>query len=419
MNANWSQHRQIWIRPSSSKLWAAPDGCPASATFEPAEKGTRETEHTLRGTRLHEAVASIINPERPKPLLEDGEWGIARQAVAELERHVAVDAYDWRVERQLERQTGISDAFCRYPLDGTPDLLGILKEGGWRGKRPPKGEPRLVIVDWKFGRHVVRAEGNQQLLTYAVMALFGDDSSIRGGAPWMSEDEIRGMIVQPAMTDYFEGIVSKTTMTYGQVVNEMIRLDELVVDLQDPAKDLAFNPTPTNCRWCEGNLSLKCPMIEKIVSETPSAGCHPDNFHKLLRKAEQVQVFADSIREVAKKSMALGEPVPGLKLIQSRAGNRRWTSEEDAAAYLHENCEGHDWYQPVKLKSPAVIEKLLKKQKEAESWQVVSERYVERGEPTISVAFEDDERESVDGSPDRAAETFKNQRKGGSDGQEV
>lgn len=434
--------RPIWIRPSGANLWADPEGCWASATFEPPEKGSEETPATLRGTRLHEAVASIIDPMRRRPLLQGGEWNLARGAVSELERHVAVDSYEWKIEDKISRTMGEHDpGSSPYQafMDGTPDLVGLTKGAGWRGKQPPKDSAKMVIVDWKFGRIPVDAADNRQLLAYAVMHLYGNPNPTVGWARkwhWDLEDEILTIIVQPAMAEVFEPFVKTARYKYKDILEERDRLDSLVSKMRDLAVPVEYNPTVRNCRYCEGARQAKCPVMAEVLDlaedyilmgrKPIGEGLTTDKFAKFLRRADLVACHAKSVREVSATYLKNGVDVQGLKLVQTRAGNRRWKDEEAAAGSLHEHVEsaGVDIWEPVKLKSPAAIVRTIKAATYADDADrecdlEIVDGLVERSEPTLAIVPEDDPRDSVVPSPDTAKQVFKSKRKEAKNGQEA
>lgn len=384
--------RPIWVRPSSAPLWSDPKGCWASATFEPPGKGESETSHTLRGTRLHEAVASIIDPDlHQRPRLEDGEWAVAQGAVAELESHVDVDSYRWRVETKVGRRMG------KVLVDGTPDLVGIAKERGWRGKAIPLGEPRMVIADFKFGRHNVEAETNYQLMCYAVLLLFGEDRWAQR-REWKPDDTIRTMIVQPAMRDVGAGVVKKGMLTYAQAEAERDRLDRLLYHMSNPHTELTYNPTADNCRYCVGARSGECPevvtslaRVEDQVEGIEDFGLlPPSGYADFLRKCDLVAVMAKHVREDAQRRLERGEPVQDLRLVPGRQGNRKWTDPAECERQLREFGDHGKrvdiLVEPV-LKSPSVLDREFGACG-AKASQEIIRRHYERGPATVAVDYE-------------------------------
>lgn len=419
--------RPIWVRPSTANLWAGVDGCPASATFAPPPKGSEENAHTLRGTRLHAAVASIIapGPENPRPALEDGEWSVAQRAVAELEAHVDTDAYEWRVETKFGRHMGTEGTQATW-LDGTADLVGLAKERGWRGRGVAADEPRMVVADFKMGRQPVEAEGNRQLLAYAVLLLDGQDMWAQT-REWADTDTIRLMIVQPANADTGEPVVKKALVSHADVMKEAARLDTLVGELTDASKPVRFNPTAGNCCYCPGARSGKCPEVSRSMVAAEGvlirqgndgaeiAPLHPNAYFDFLAKADLVAEMAKHVREDARRRLEREEDIPGLKLVAGRAGNRRW---KDAAATAKELLEHGDhgnrvelFTEPV-LKSPAQLDKAFKGVSAPVSGGIIA-RGVERPPATKTVAYEDDPRQALGQTAVAAAvEHFKQANKG-------
>lgn len=398
--------RSIWIRPSTANLWAAPGGCWASATFEPpADRG--DTEHTERGTRLHAAVASIIrphDPDHPKPVLEDGEWGIAQRAVAELEEHVAVDQYDWTVEKTVGWPMGDGESEeTMTHLEGTPDLVGRVRRSWWRERGKLMDGPRMVIVDWKFGKFPVPAEGNHQLLVYAVLLTLGSGFDPSWYAGWQDTDEIRVMIVQPANADIHQPVVSKAILTFREVREAGERLDALAVRML--TGDLTYNPSAANCRWCEGSRSLMCPQVLGSMQEAETVRVGADRripsylYEDFLAKADLVAEMARHIREAARQELIAGRPVPGLKLVPGRASPRRWADEVAAGKALADlgdhHARGVDIYTEPRLRTVSALDREFRRVGATLSRDVLRAHTAPVSAPDPVVAYEDDRRPTL------------------------
>lgn len=406
--------RPIWIRASTANLWASPEGCLPSCTFQPADKGSQETEHTLRGTRLHSAVASIIAPaDNPRPALKPGEWPLAQSAVAALEAHVAVDAYDRRVEHTIGRHMGLSHDTHVW-MSSTPDLVLRARKDGWRGSSIPRGDPKLIIADWKFGRYNVEAEGNRQLAAYAVLLLFGEDKWAHD-LDWKDDDIIRTMIIQPAAAEVGEPMVRRSTLTYGQVKKGADYLDYIVDRVSDPDYELPYNPTADNCRYCRGAETMECPAVAKGLVEVEEKVVEfglvpPSEYANVLAKTELVAEWAKHIRLDAQRRLERGEPVQGLKLVPGRAGNRRWIDPDATAKALRSKGDHPPkveiFTEPV-LKSPAQMEKAFKGINAPISEGIIGTGW-ERPPAQNTVAYESDPRPALDKTGlGKALEVFK------------
>lgn len=410
--------RPIWIRASTANLWANPQGCQASCTFEPAAHGSEETAATLRGTRLHAAVASIISPGPacPRPPLEEGEWAEAQRAVSELEAHVEVDAYDWRVETSIAREMG--DGPSPVLMSSTPDLVGLAKTGGWRGAGLPVGDPGMVIVDWKFGRQPVEAEDNYQLQAYAVLLLRGEDKWA-SSRKWVDTDLIRTLIVQPSGGERGDPVVKKATLSYRDVKNAENAFDYLVDRVRDAGVELEYNPSAANCRYCRGAVTGECPEVVGSLARAEDAVAGsgiadygllpPSGYGEFLAKADLVAEMARHVREDAHRRLERGEPVEGLKLVQGRAGNRKWRDERAAERALRSRGDHGGRVDPFtapRLKSPSVLEREFRQSGCAESAAVIEEHW-DRAPGATSVVYVSDPRPGLDSTAmGRALEHF-------------
>ena len=73
------------------------------------------------------------------------------------------------------------------------------------------------------------------------------------------------------------------------------------------------------------------------------------------------QAYLRDLRALAFQMLENGHPVPGYKLVAKRA-TRQWVSDAKIEAWVDAN-NIKDAYEPVKIKSPAQLEKTLKKAK--------------------------------------------------------
>jgi hypothetical protein len=114
----------------------------------------------------------------------------------------------------------------------------------------------------------------------------------------------------------------------------------------------------SHCRWCPAKPD--CPehieaarhaVVEPIVDE---------NMTELLALAEQVEAWAKSVFERGYELAADGVQIPGWKLVQ-KAARRSWDDPEEMVKLLRNRKLKNEEIFDRKLKSPAQIEKLLRK----------------------------------------------------------
>jgi hypothetical protein len=80
-----------------------------------------------------------------------------------------------------------------------------------------------------------------------------------------------------------------------------------------------------------------------------------------LQQADAIEDYLRDLRALALQMLDNGQPVPGYKLVAKRA-TRQWVEEAKIEAWVDAN-NIKDAYEPVKIKSPAQLEKTLKKAK--------------------------------------------------------
>lgn len=236
----------------------------------------------------------------------------------------------------------------------------------------------IIVVDYKGGRGVeVEAEGNTQLQLYALGALhkFGEFGEFK---------TVRNIIVQPRA-----GGVKEWTQT----VEELLAFAELAkaavercetAQYADEAELIArfLQPGEKQCRWCKaaatcpalraevvatthGNTAPATPeeFADLVNPLTPDANWHADEswLSAAMQKAPLIEHWLKAIRAEVERRLLAGEPVPGFKLVQGKAGNRAWSDEQAAEEMLRKRFrlkveEAFD----LKLISPTSAEKLLK-----------------------------------------------------------
>lgn len=243
------------------------------------------------------------------------------------------------------------------------DMFGTSDFSCWGGENR-----RLSIVDFKYGKgvavDVVKLGGpNPQLMYYALGVLL---------------EIVEGKGVQPLWIDIYvcqpradhrDGPIRKTSVT---------ALDLLAWghDVLRPAAEACFSDTPKyvvgdGCRWCPARG--KCPALRQVAQETarvefdaipPQPTELSDaELGAILDKAEIISSFVSGVRAEASGRLDRGGNVPGWKLVQKR-GTRKWIDVSIVSGILADRGYSKDKYVETKLRSPAQIEKLLKKEKE-------------------------------------------------------
>jgi hypothetical protein len=315
--------------------------CPASVKLVQQMPPQPESEHAARGTLLHNVIAELLEfDKRPEQMLGASyktqtltQELIDEKIIPALE---ALDEVD--PEKQMEYMVETRVAFG----DFLPGVFGSTDLLGRKGKR-------AIVLDWKFGDGVlVDAVENPQLLFYAAAAMRTP------AAQWVFEgaDEIECIIVQPPSI--------RRWVTTPERVKQFEQ--ELLYAVRLSSWDNAPMQTGDHCRWCTAKPI--CPQMTGAVEralKTQLAALPAEQIATKLQQADMLEDYIKDLRALAFKMLEGGQPVPGYKLV-AKQSRRQWVDTAKIEAWVDAN-EIKDAYEPVTIKSPAQLEKVLKKAK--------------------------------------------------------
>ena len=318
--------------------------CPASVKLvQQIPAKDTPNEHADRGTLLHNVIADVLeykkNPEEflgtkynDQVLIEElihEKLDPALEAFKEVGFEYTGDNY--MVETRVEFGDFLPGVF------GSTDVLGRIGN-------------RAVVLDWKFGDGVlVSAEENEQLLFYAAAAMRTDE------AKWVFEGatEIECIIVQPPE-------IRRWVTTPQRVALFEQELRRAVNESQSEAPLLESG---SHCRWCAAKPI--CPkmtgQVERVL-QTKLQALPIDQIAVQLQQADMIEDYIKDLRALATQMIEHGVRVPGFKLVAKRA-TRQWTDENEVHSWYNTHFNNVDDIYERKLKSPAQLEKVLKKAK--------------------------------------------------------
>lgn len=221
----------------------------------------------------------------------------------------------------------------------------------------------IVVMDLKYGQgHIVEVDGNKQLLYYALGAFYDLPKADRADV-W----DVELVIVQPRARG--DEPVKRAMLGRSDLLDFEKGLKDAIGRVRSGATDTEAGPW---CKWCKAkpvcptlraDVSRKAGLefgaieTEPVVLPEPAA-MGPDRIAALLKNAEDIKDWTDSIMAYAYHMAERGYDVPGYKLVQGRA-NRRWIDE--ATVKSKYEAEFGERLFNRKLKSPAQIEKLFGK----------------------------------------------------------
>lgn len=343
------------LSPSKAHTWTE---CTAALAFvkanehrlPPDKPGTS----AMEGTKAH-TVAEYLLLGKPAP-----KW-----ATKEMLRHGKAYAEFCHDVMGPKRDVIRWGAEFRAPLyylpseRGTVDFHALTKNGAH-------------LVDYKYGYDPVESEGNLQMAIYA-RSLIED---IYDGF-WLASPADSYPVTMTIFQPRLEQDHVTWTTTWGELrkfTDERITPKAQAILRGDPG---VFKCGPKICKWCRGAAICEThnnAMLEDFKDEVfevlegnllPPVATVPDeklikffiNRDKLLERIKEVEKFVTA-------RMLSGKKLPGVKLVLSRGGHRRWTDPAAAGELLLSTGLPHDEvYPPSDVITPAVAEKLTDKMK--------------------------------------------------------
>lgn len=331
-----AQHSNI-VGGSTAKRVIA---CPGSVALVQQVPPKPSSSYADEGTLLHHVIAAVLETGKPPEDFLGTFYNGVELTEDRLERKLlpalaALDEIDpdKMMEYDVEKVVGFGDVIPG--VFGSADVVGRIGDRG-------------ILVDWKFGDGVaVEAEENPQAMFYIAAALH------TAATKWAFKDveAIDVYIVQPPF-------VKKWTTDLARIKRFEADLILAVRASEQPDAPLA---TGDHCRWCAAKSV--CPLVTGAVARADRAALKTINVDDLaaaLDRIELVKGWIKDAEELAQTLLENGTDVPGYKLVAKRA-TRQWASEAAALTALTETgCSAQEL---TELKSPAQVEKVLKKRK--------------------------------------------------------
>lgn len=318
----------------------------------------KPSQYAAEGTAYHEIAAKVL------------ELGADWQCANYVGEVITADGFSFTIdEDNAAYAQRYVDAVRRLPgrqfyevkLD-TSEVIGVPGQSG-TGDAVTLDYQHLTIHvdDLKFGRgEVVYACGNEQLMIYGAAALRRYEIM----ADWKF---VRLGIHQPRVNHY-----SEHTYTVEELEAEIARirpnLQKAYALYQNPPADLTpfMTPTEKGCRWCpiRGSCAARTKQVVDmfpVVSQAKPVQMSDADLAAARDKVDQIEQWCSDIKEEAhKRAVFEGRTLPGWKVVEGRAGNRKWTDDAKAESALTELLADAA-YKPRTIISPTDAQKAFKK----------------------------------------------------------
>jgi hypothetical protein len=344
--------------------------CPGSVALVQKMPPKPSSKYADEGTLLHDTIAEHLATLQPLEsfLGKKHEDQVLTQDLIDdklVPALALLDEIDPKQEMSYEVETRVGFGDLLPGVFGSTDFVGRMGD-------------KAVVLDWKFGDGVmVTAEENEQLMFYAAAAMRTT------ALQWAFEGatEIECVIVQPPM-------IRRWTTTPERIAQFEHQLVKAVKAAEQPDAELKAGD---HCRWCAAK-----PVCPQMTGEVERAALvkikeiDAATLGQYLTKADVLEGWITDLRALAFQLLEKNIPVPGYKIVQKQS-RRQWTDETKAIAALHDmGVPRGELFSPEEIRSPAQIEKVLKKRKLA-----LPDDLVKSVSSGTTLASEDDSRPAV------------------------
>jgi CRISPR/Cas system-associated exonuclease Cas4 (RecB family) len=360
---------------SSAHRWMA---CPGSVQLSEKAAAQAESTYAAEGTMLHEVAAEVLHAwwandsQNPRVVeLLDGLTPEQRTVVAAYTAEVRMavqEAETWagnNVALMLERRVSMPDLHPDFY--GTADAIVTAYRDD---------EVRVWVLDLKCGAGVsvevdYGGRVNPQLAYYALGAIAA------AGFKVDADDGIGDHVDGQALAGCDIIVVQPRAGGVKRRSVAVIELEDTAWDLVAAARTAMRNDPPfkagAHCRFCPAKsicpalreMSITKAREEFAVDFETGHAPTPDTPEAIARAMEIAEVMEEWISGVraraAQMAIVEGKTLPGWKVVKGRAGNRRWSGEDnDVFEALTDAGLPPDAISVTSIISPAACERIAK-----------------------------------------------------------
>lgn len=394
------------LSPSSAHRWL---NCPASVIVSQGLPDSRSA-YAAEGTAAHFLASECLTQDVTASYFEkyiavedNGDCYFTTLAVGagNLPYFNAEGEMAEHVQKYLDYvQDTVRDTKGTLFVEQSLSLEHITGEPGAKGTSDSVilTDNEIIIVDLKYGMGVkVDAENNQQLMLYALAALAEYDF-------YTEFQQARLVIHQPRLGHVSEWTISIDELNaFGDQVKRAAKYISML-DADSLDIDADYCPSDDTCKFCKAIAT--CPAAQKEVFETVANDfddltddsgdeLENDRLAECYSKLDFIKTWCKAIEQATFDKLTKGENVEGFKLVEGRAGSRKWADESEAEALMKSMRIKVDLMYDKKIISPTSAEKLAKTDKIGSTqWGKLQDLIIKpQGNPTIARA--DDKRPAI------------------------
>ena len=305
---------------SGSHRWM---NCPGSVALEQQIQQKPSSAAADWGTRAHDLSEAVLNGQMDLYEIPAEFHAVVEMYTKYVTAHVLPESVLW-VERSFNLDKIHPEMF------GTCDAVVITGN-------------TMHVIDLKSGIGKVEAEGNTQLLYYALGALL--EIPNKSGV-----DRVAMHIVQPKL-----GAIDKWEVDVDYVyawAQELKAAAEATEQPNAPTID------GEQCQWCRAKAICPTKWAKATEAASMEFAGPMFNLEAALELAEQLKPWVEAVQELAKDKLTAGESVIGWQLKPGKK-TRKWVDTivaENRFRFIP------DAWTTAALKSPTQVEKILGKE---------------------------------------------------------
>ncbi len=380
-----SKHSKISLSASGAFCWTNCTAQPQYLVDNAHRIPKQETEYSVEGTIAHKVVELLLAGSVVKvgDKIYDKQRMLGK-ADADMIRHGKAFV-DYARERQGTSKQWWSELniklFYMRERNGFVDFCCITDDG-------------IHVMDFKYGVGVsVGAFENLQMAIYARSMLLLPKINPMGIQEW-ERLPVHMHIFQPRVRQGDK--ISTWTVSYSEL---MQFTDDRVLgpaeDIQAKALTLQFSPGTKTCQFCPAEsfcearvswLLADTPLEPLIKGENPVLP-KPDklkvlDLSKVILKADDIKKWLGSAEKYGLAMALDNKPLPGLKLVKSKGGHRKWGNPDQAKEELLKHLKKEDII-TEELLTPKQAEE-FEHDFDKDEWQLIQKLIVKpEGGPTL------------------------------------